>query len=117
MAVRQRLWLMVVGVVYLPPSLPPLTHILSLSAFSLPTSLSLSLLLSSPVAPHVTTHPNRPVAHQPTNHSINQPSYDLFERFAKGRSYGPSGELPDLPTCAQCSGVAPFAGKALPECN
>jgi len=41
----------------------------------------------------------------------------MFERFRQGRSFGPDGDDTKLPTCAQCSGVAPFAGKALPECN
>lgn len=44
-------------------------------------------------------------------------SYDLFERFRQGRSFGPDGDSKTVPTCAQCSGVPPFAGSALPACN
>lgn len=44
-------------------------------------------------------------------------SYDLFERFREGRSFGPDGDSASVPTCAQCSGVPPFAGTALPACN
>jgi hypothetical protein len=43
-------------------------------------------------------------------------SYDLVNRFIQGRSFDSSGDLPDLPQCAQCGGVAPFAGLALPAC-
>ena len=42
---------------------------------------------------------------------------DMFERFRLGRSFKDDGDLVHFPTCAQCSGVPPFAGKALPECN
>jgi hypothetical protein len=44
-------------------------------------------------------------------------SLDMFERFRLGRSFRADGDLSHFPTCAQCSGVPPFAGKALPECN
>jgi len=43
-------------------------------------------------------------------------AYDLVNRFIQGHTYDASGDLPDLPTCAQCGGVAPFAGMSLPAC-
>lgn len=44
-------------------------------------------------------------------------SYDMFRRFVEGRSYSASGnDDSKVPKCAQCSGVAPFAGSSLPEC-
>jgi vitellogenic carboxypeptidase-like protein len=43
-------------------------------------------------------------------------SYDMFQRFVHGRAFDASGESPNTPQCAQCGGVPPFAGDALPEC-
>lgn len=43
-------------------------------------------------------------------------SYDLVNRFIQGRSFDATGDLPDLPQCAQCGGAPPFAGPALPAC-
>jgi len=43
-------------------------------------------------------------------------SYDLVNRFIQGRPFDANGDLLDLPQCAQCGGVAPFAGLSLPAC-
>jgi len=43
-------------------------------------------------------------------------SYDLLNRFVEGREFDASGELPDLPMCAQCGGAPPLAGPSLPDC-
>ena len=44
-------------------------------------------------------------------------SFDLLSRFMEKRAWDASGDDAGLPTCGQCSGVGPFAGAALPECN
>lgn len=43
-------------------------------------------------------------------------AYDMFMRFVARRPFDASGNFPTPPTAAQCSGVPPFAGSALPEC-
>lgn len=43
-------------------------------------------------------------------------SYDMIMRFLQGRDWDKSGDAP-VPSCDECSGVGPFAGKALPRCN
>lgn len=43
-------------------------------------------------------------------------SYDMIMRFIQGRSFDAAGDDSSLPKCAQCSGVAPFAGSSLPDC-
>jgi hypothetical protein len=43
-------------------------------------------------------------------------SYDMIMRFLQGRNWDKSGDAA-VPTCDECSGVGPFAGKALPSCN
>jgi len=57
------------------------------------------------------------------NAGHEMPSYqpraalDLYQRFMAGRSWNSTGDRPEeLPKCAQCGGVAPFAGPALPAC-
>ena len=43
-------------------------------------------------------------------------SFDMITRFLEGREFDSSGDGP-VPMCDECSGVGPFAGKALPSCH
>ena len=43
-------------------------------------------------------------------------SYDMIMRFLQGRAWDKSGDAA-VPLCDECSGVGPFAGKALPGCH
>jgi carboxypeptidase C (cathepsin A) len=42
--------------------------------------------------------------------------FDMIERFLTDRAFNKSGEQ-TIPSCSECSGVGPFAGKALPSCH
>lgn len=45
-------------------------------------------------------------------------NYDMFLRFVQHRSFSKDGDdSSQIPKCAPCGGVEPFAGDALPACQ
>ena len=44
-------------------------------------------------------------------------AYDMNERFLHRRPFNGSDVAPQMPTCAPCGGVAPFAGSMVPGCH
>ena len=44
-------------------------------------------------------------------------TYDMNDRFLHRGSFSGADVTPDMPGCAPCGGIAPFAGSAVPGCH